>query len=542
MRRFGKAGVIARSRFFDRDWYLAHCPEAARDAARGGDPARHYLRHGAVLGCDPGPGFSAQGYLDRNPDVAAAGLNPLLHYERHGRAEGRSGHVPPPPPPDPEPGRALGRQLEEMRAGTRPGLGHSRATAAAREAGAVADYAILTPTGDRPAAFQRCLQMVASQSLRPRQWLVVDDGRLPLAEQMALPDWVSYLRRDPSPGDPPHTLSANLLAGLDRLEADRVLIFEDDDWYAPLYAEFMLPWLERHDLAGLNLIRYYHLGAAGQGGARKEARPPAHTALAQTGFRRGPAAARLAEVCRSAEGEIRDQGLVDRHWWHGFDGPKALIEEHPGLHLGLKGGPGRPGLASGHGRAEPDYIPDPEGAWLARALGPDAAFYTPWQGGEGASLVLYTVLPEGAGPEALPALPEALAGEVRLDCHVFTPEALPDLPAPWQQRPLDGLPGRPDLAPLQPVILPHLFFPAHEKSLWVEPGSDLGPGIGTLIERLARGEEGDAPATFSGGRLLRRHGDPGASRAMAQIWRKMLRRNTPAAQDLVTTLRCPGAV
>src|SRR5215470_15494290 len=33
--------------------------------------------------------FDAEWYLAQNPDVAAAGINPLVHYLRHGAAEGR---------------------------------------------------------------------------------------------------------------------------------------------------------------------------------------------------------------------------------------------------------------------------------------------------------------------------------------------------------------------------------------------------------------------------------------------------------------------
>ncbi|WP_159099725.1 rhamnan synthesis F family protein [Alloyangia pacifica] len=259
-----------------------------------------------------------------------------------------------------------------MAAGQAPGLGADRRySPAARAAAPVGDYAILTPTGDRPEAFAQCLRMVATQSLQPREWIVVDDGARPLTEDIALPDWARYVRRAPGPQDPPHTLPCNVLAGLEHLSAERVLIFEDDDWYSPLYAEFLLPWLDSFDLVGLNLIRYYHL----QGRAWKHGFQPAHTAFAQSGFRRGPASECLARVCRSENDELRRQGLVDRHWWHGFEGPKYLIQDHPALHLGLKGGSGRPGLASGHDRAEVDYIPDPEGAYLAGVLGPDRVYY-----------------------------------------------------------------------------------------------------------------------------------------------------------------------
>jgi hypothetical protein len=36
--------------------------------------------------------FDAAFYLDRYPDVRQAGMNPLLHYLRHGAAEGRKPH------------------------------------------------------------------------------------------------------------------------------------------------------------------------------------------------------------------------------------------------------------------------------------------------------------------------------------------------------------------------------------------------------------------------------------------------------------------
>jgi hypothetical protein len=78
--------VIGRSGLFDTDWYLAQNPDVA---AAGINPLVHYLRHGAAEGRDPNPLFDTDWYLAQNPDVAAAGINPLVHYLRHGAAEGR---------------------------------------------------------------------------------------------------------------------------------------------------------------------------------------------------------------------------------------------------------------------------------------------------------------------------------------------------------------------------------------------------------------------------------------------------------------------
>lgn len=77
------AALVAASGLFDPDWYVAH----HRQAVECADALAAYL--GAPFEHDPGPGFSSRHYLLANPDVAAAGIHPLLHYLRYGQAEGR---------------------------------------------------------------------------------------------------------------------------------------------------------------------------------------------------------------------------------------------------------------------------------------------------------------------------------------------------------------------------------------------------------------------------------------------------------------------
>ena len=52
-------------------------------------PIQHFVRFGLLLQRDPGPKFDTRHYVEVNPDVVAAGMDPLLHYIRHGEAEGR---------------------------------------------------------------------------------------------------------------------------------------------------------------------------------------------------------------------------------------------------------------------------------------------------------------------------------------------------------------------------------------------------------------------------------------------------------------------
>ena len=86
LRRRANLELIAESGLFDGDWYLDRNPDVR---AAGINALSHYLQHGAVEGRDPNPLFDGDWYLDRNPDVRAAGINPLVHYLTHGAAERR---------------------------------------------------------------------------------------------------------------------------------------------------------------------------------------------------------------------------------------------------------------------------------------------------------------------------------------------------------------------------------------------------------------------------------------------------------------------
>ena len=114
--------LTALDPLFDPAFYLAHNPDVA---ASGIDPYQHFMAYGWTEGRDPNalfsiayynatyrdaagqnpltdfeqsapgsrnpdPYFNAAYYLAQNPDVAAAGLNPLAHYAANGWREGRN--------------------------------------------------------------------------------------------------------------------------------------------------------------------------------------------------------------------------------------------------------------------------------------------------------------------------------------------------------------------------------------------------------------------------------------------------------------------
>ena len=61
-----------------REYYLAHNPDVA---AAGVDPLVHFDTFGWHEGRNPNAFFDTAGYLAHYADVAAAGVNPLQHYE-----------------------------------------------------------------------------------------------------------------------------------------------------------------------------------------------------------------------------------------------------------------------------------------------------------------------------------------------------------------------------------------------------------------------------------------------------------------------------
>ena len=79
--------AVRGSGLFDEVWYLNRFPDVSMI---GMDAAEHYLWIGARLRRNPSPDFDGNAYFAANEDVAESGVNPLLHYVRYGKEEGRS--------------------------------------------------------------------------------------------------------------------------------------------------------------------------------------------------------------------------------------------------------------------------------------------------------------------------------------------------------------------------------------------------------------------------------------------------------------------
>lgn len=421
---------------------------------------------------------------------------------------------------------------------------------------------VITPTGDRHAAFNRCVQWVTSQSVPVTQWIIVDDGEIPLDTLYSFPDWVTYIRRERRPDDPPHTLSSNLAAAIPQVRHDRIFIMEDDDWYGREYVEFLLPWLDQYDMVGLNLITYYHL----LGRVWKTGKPKAHTALAQTAFTKR-ALAKLNEICTSGHWEVRERGIVDRHWWHAFDGRKHLIKEHPKLHTGFKGLFGRAGIAEGHSAQSWGYKSDRDFAFIREQIGEDFEFYRSWAAEARKPWAIYTAI---CGD--YDTLREPQHENPLFDFYVFsdTPKKSPT----WRWMPIDEAFEKPVRTAKKPKILPHLYLPQYEWSLWIDANifilDDLAPyilkciqaqaGVGQFphperdnafdearicsekgldsaeviaaqIGRYKKEGFDGSTGLFEGNFIMRRHNEPPVIRLMQRWWKEI---NNASSRDQIS--------
>jgi hypothetical protein len=83
--------LIRQAGVFDEAWYLKQNSDVAR---AGLSPLLHYLRYGWEEGRDPSPEFSTNFYLEAYPDTE--GTNPLVHYVTIGRLERRETKIKPP--------------------------------------------------------------------------------------------------------------------------------------------------------------------------------------------------------------------------------------------------------------------------------------------------------------------------------------------------------------------------------------------------------------------------------------------------------------
>jgi len=210
----------------------------------------------------------------------------------------------------------------------------------------------ITCTGDRHLTFSLCEKWMNNQTIKPDQWIVIDDGKRPTSPIKN--DYIKYVYRVPTESDPQFTLLLNVKEAFKHVNGSKILFIEDDEYYAPNYIEKMLKRLNDYELVGIGKSKYYHLPT------RKWYIHPnmGHASLAQTAFRRSF----LKDVVQIIDGDsfldIRIWGIVNGHdaafknsgedTRISNDGRGLVFEDKENLYVGMKGLPGRNGIGAGH--------------------------------------------------------------------------------------------------------------------------------------------------------------------------------------------------
>lgn len=205
---------------------------------------------------------------------------------------------------------------------------------------------VITLTGDRPIQAGICIDIMNTQTVKPKRWIVIDDGSDQTFYQILMKRSTVPVLYKRLPGMKENSLCRNMLEAL-RMCAGSCAIIEDDDCYPADYLERMGSLLDQADLVGAVRRRYYHIGASRFYPEWHDRLP--FSVLHATCFNAGAVRDTLVECCAG------DYSL-DRRLWASFKGEKLLHTGIPPTHL-VGWGIGRAGTTQTHahaGRFQPD--------------------------------------------------------------------------------------------------------------------------------------------------------------------------------------------
>lgn len=223
----------------------------------------------------------------------------------------------------------------------------------------------ITCTGARPDAFELCKRFMRRQTRKPDTWLISDDC-VPRSEAPDL-DFIKYIN-PPWVWDGKNTVRENLLFALkaaEDIDYDMCVLFEDDDWYAPHYIEWMHDKVEKHGgIVGLCQNCIYH---ARWRGYRQHCNRR-HASGGSTVWAREITPVFIDVLERHVH------KIPDRFMWRETTHlPQKLFvtDQH---YLSIKGLPGRPGTVGTHRR--PNILTfDPELEFLRKYIGDEAELF-----------------------------------------------------------------------------------------------------------------------------------------------------------------------
>lgn len=194
---------------------------------------------------------------------------------------------------------------------------------------------LITPTGGRPEAFNLCEHWISQQTVKPDEWIVVDD--YPEATKTSMNQKV--IRREPFWKNKEMTLPINLAMGIMAATGDIIFVIEDDDWYSSNYIESMIKKIQNFDLVGEGLAKYYNIKT----NFYYIHNNLNHAGLFQTVFKK-EISKEIINLILSNKNEKYIDGLI----WKFINRNKKIFISKSPLSIGIKGLPGRMGIGYFH--------------------------------------------------------------------------------------------------------------------------------------------------------------------------------------------------
>ena len=169
--------VLHRCNLFDSAGYLRRNPDVA---SAGMNPLMHYIEHGARTGRNPNSWFDTDAYFGRHPGLRDSGVNPLYHYYRSGG--GRETMASPGRPPLASSAWTPAGELDQTPA-AEPSAAAVEAARTRLEAKPLT-VSVVVPTHNRASVLPDALRSALGQSHQPFEVIVSDDGSTDETESM----------------------------------------------------------------------------------------------------------------------------------------------------------------------------------------------------------------------------------------------------------------------------------------------------------------------------------------------------------------------
>ncbi len=226
---------------------------------------------------------------------------------------------------------------------------------------------VITPTGDRPFCLRRCQYYLERQTLLPDEWIVADDGIKKSAKFLDTPLCLQTIDVKTN-SDKKRSFTGNLLAIIPQIKFNKIVVFEDDDWYHPNYIERTIQRLSDCLICGQSRALYYNVRLKRYRTNGNDNR----ASFCETAFR-SELLCKLKKYCYPRTSAFVDARLWNHAKKNGL--PNRLFQDKR-LCVGIKGMPGRTGIGIGHRPPTHSYIHDPKWKKLKELIGEeDAQFY-----------------------------------------------------------------------------------------------------------------------------------------------------------------------